>query len=192
VPHGRRARGGRGRMARGGHGRMARGGRGRTLPKAPPGPAMPYPSMPSGHATPETASRPSQECPRPQGGRAACSRLQPFWTPHAVRLCLAVRVTVARGVAESEIISRKVLGDFAMGLPNSMPCGWLPLSQPASREGDGRFEGPGLTLLLPRVSRRSLRLVPRRRCCCCCLRCVAPAPPLLFGGGLWRWVSKGG
>jgi hypothetical protein len=44
---------------------MARGGHG--LPKVLPGPAMPYPSTPC--------------------GRAACGRLLPFWTPHAVRLC---------------------------------------------------------------------------------------------------------
>jgi hypothetical protein len=40
------------------HGRMARGGHG--LPKVSPGTAMPYPSMPWGRATPETALRPFQ------------------------------------------------------------------------------------------------------------------------------------
>jgi hypothetical protein len=39
------------------HGCMARGGHG--LPKVSPGPVMPFPSMPCGWATPETASWPS-------------------------------------------------------------------------------------------------------------------------------------
>jgi hypothetical protein len=57
------------------HKRMAWGGHG--LPKTSLGPAMPYPSSPSGWATPETALQPFQ-------GWATCGRLLPLWTPHVV------------------------------------------------------------------------------------------------------------
>jgi hypothetical protein len=58
----------RGRMARGGHG---------------PGPALPYPSMPCGRATPETAV-PLLKRPN---GRFRGGRLLSLWTPEAVGLC---------------------------------------------------------------------------------------------------------
>jgi atrial natriuretic peptide receptor A len=58
------------------HGRMARGGH--RLPKLLPGPAMPDPSTPCGLECPNLLSTPC--------GRAACSRLLPLQTPHAVRL----------------------------------------------------------------------------------------------------------
>jgi hypothetical protein len=64
------------------HGRMARGGHG--LPKVSSGPAMPDPSMPCGQATPDDRFRVGSPA-----GWAACSRLLPLWTPHAVRLCLS-------------------------------------------------------------------------------------------------------
>jgi hypothetical protein len=60
------------------HGRMARGGH--ELHKVLPGSALPYPSTPCGRATPEMAFRDGPPL-RP----AACSRLQPLWTPHALR-----------------------------------------------------------------------------------------------------------
>jgi hypothetical protein len=52
------------------HGRTAWGGRG--LPKVLPGLARPYGHFWGG----------------PPAGHVALSRLRPFWTPHAVRLCL--------------------------------------------------------------------------------------------------------
>jgi hypothetical protein len=55
------------------HRRIARGGHG--LPKVSTRPAMPYPSMPCRRATLPTE-------------RVACGRLPPFWTPHAIRLCV--------------------------------------------------------------------------------------------------------
>jgi hypothetical protein len=72
-----------------GHRRMARGGHG--LPKVSPGLTMPNPYTPCRRATPETALCPFQGWPAhrdgPPTGRAACSRLLPLWTPHAVGLC---------------------------------------------------------------------------------------------------------
>jgi hypothetical protein len=59
-------------------------GDGHGLPKVLFGPAIPYPSMACGQATPETALQPFQG--DPPAGRAACDRLLPVWTPHAVRL----------------------------------------------------------------------------------------------------------
>jgi hypothetical protein len=66
------------------YGLMAKGGYG--LPNVSPGPrptgpAMPYSSTPYGRATPETAY--GRFRGDPLTGRAACGRLQPFWTPHA-------------------------------------------------------------------------------------------------------------
>jgi hypothetical protein len=83
---------------------MARGGHG--IPKVSPGPAMPDPSTPCGRATAEMALCPyalmplcpyalMPLCPYalmplfrggPPAGQAACSRLLPLWTPHAVNL----------------------------------------------------------------------------------------------------------
>jgi hypothetical protein len=56
------------------HGRMARGGHG--LPKVSVGPAMPYPSMPCGQATPEMSLRLFQG--GPPIGLAACRRILPL------------------------------------------------------------------------------------------------------------------
>jgi hypothetical protein len=65
------------------HGRMARGGHG--LPKVSPWPAMPYPSRPAGG--PPLKRFYGCFRGRPPTKQAACNRLLPFWTPHAVRQC---------------------------------------------------------------------------------------------------------
>jgi hypothetical protein len=67
---------------------MAKSGHG--LPKAWPGPAMPYLFTPCRWATPEMVLQPFQGWSAHRA--AACSCLLPPWTPHAVRLCQVLNI----------------------------------------------------------------------------------------------------
>jgi hypothetical protein len=64
------------------HGHMVRDGHG--LPKVSPEPVMPYPSITSRRATPETPLWLFQF--GPLAGQAACRHLPPLWTAHTICL----------------------------------------------------------------------------------------------------------
>jgi hypothetical protein len=123
------------------HGRMARGRHG--LPQTLPRPAMPYPSMPCGRATHETALRPFQAvsgvtCPqlhgagglRPSSTRSDTPRRMPmvmtwslfcpFCTNSLPTLILGLSRPVREGVSTDSL---RFHAGPAMPNPYT-PCGW--------------------------------------------------------------------
>jgi hypothetical protein len=74
---------------------------------------MPHSSTPSGRATLETALWPFQGLPAPRAGSLQpSSTVLPFWTLHAVRLCVEASRRVLRGTFKYKFIGYSWTGTF--------------------------------------------------------------------------------